>query len=68
MEGRERGRGSDSRAGVWLELLSAPCWTGGEDDIVRDDGLYGEYQPGLNRYLIPGKTENVLQGMVRWDI
>lgn len=26
-----------------------------------------EYQIALNRYLIEGKTENVLQGMVRWN-
>lgn len=27
-----------------------------------------EYQIALNRYLIESKTENVLQGMVRWNI
>jgi len=27
-----------------------------------------EWQFTANRYLIPGKTENVLQGMVRWNI
>lgn len=27
-----------------------------------------EYQIAFNRYLIPNKTENVLQGMVRWNI
>jgi hypothetical protein len=27
-----------------------------------------EYQAAFHRYLIPGKTENVLQGMVRWNI
>lgn len=27
-----------------------------------------EYQLSVNRYLIEGKTENVLQGMVRWNI
>lgn len=27
-----------------------------------------EYQIALHRYLIPDKTENVLQGMVRWNI
>jgi hypothetical protein len=27
-----------------------------------------EYQLAFNRYLIVGKTENVLQGMIRWNI
>lgn len=27
-----------------------------------------EYQLAFNRYLITGKTENVLQGMIRWNI
>ncbi|MFY0524577.1 hypothetical protein ACN28I_15895 [Archangium gephyra] len=27
-----------------------------------------EYQIAFNRYLIPGKAENVLQGMIRWNI
>ena len=27
-----------------------------------------EYQIALNRYLISGKTENTLQGMIRWNI
>ena len=27
-----------------------------------------EYQLAYNRYLIQGKTENVLQGMIRWNI
>jgi hypothetical protein len=27
-----------------------------------------EYQIAFHRYLIPDKTENVLQGMVRWNI
>ena len=26
-----------------------------------------EYQIAFNRYLISGKTENVLQGMFRWN-
>ena len=26
-----------------------------------------EYQIAFNRYLISGKTENVLQGMIRWN-
>ena len=30
--------------------------------------LGGEYQLAFNRYLIPGKIENVLQGMIRWNI
>ena len=30
--------------------------------------LGAEYQFAFNRYLIPGKIENVLQGMVRWNI
>jgi hypothetical protein len=30
--------------------------------------LGAEYQITVNRYLIQGKTENVLQGMVRWNI
>jgi hypothetical protein len=27
-----------------------------------------EYQIAFHRYRIPNKTENVLQGMVRWNI
>ncbi|EPX59422.1 hypothetical protein D187_002912 [Cystobacter fuscus DSM 2262] len=30
--------------------------------------LGAEYQLGYNRYLIQGKIENVLQGMIRWNI
>ncbi|ATB42050.1 hypothetical protein CYFUS_007526 [Cystobacter fuscus] len=30
--------------------------------------LGGEYQLAYNRYLIQGKIENVLQGMIRWNI
>ena len=30
--------------------------------------LGAEYQIAYNRYLIPDKTENVLQGMIRWNI
>jgi hypothetical protein len=26
-----------------------------------------EYQIAFNRYLIEGKTENVLQGMIKWN-
>jgi hypothetical protein len=27
-----------------------------------------EYQFTINRYLIEGKSENTLQGMIRWNI
>jgi hypothetical protein len=30
--------------------------------------LGAEYQIAFHRYLIPGKSENVLQGMIRWNI
>jgi hypothetical protein len=30
--------------------------------------LGAEYQIAFNRYLITGKTENTLQGMIRWNI
>ena len=31
---------SSASAGVWFELLHAPCWTGDEDDIDADSGEY----------------------------
>lgn len=35
---------STASAGVWFELLHAPCWTGDEGDIRDDNGVIGEYR------------------------
>lgn len=35
-------------AGVWFELLHAPCLTGDEDDITDDNGVIGEYNGALD--------------------
>lgn len=35
-------------AGVWFELLHAPCWTGSDDDINEDNGVIGEYNGAVD--------------------
>ncbi|WP_428266832.1 hypothetical protein [Haliangium sp.] len=39
---------STASAGVWFELLHAPCWTGDEDDINEDNGVIGEYNGAID--------------------
>jgi hypothetical protein len=39
---------SSAFAGVWFELLHAPCWTGKESKIDRNDGVYGEYKGAID--------------------
>ncbi|HYO70016.1 MAG TPA: hypothetical protein VEU33_28465 [Archangium sp.] len=45
-------------------------WDFGKLITFTPDKLYlgAEYQLAYNRYLIQNKTENVLQGMIRWNI
>ena len=53
-------------------FLSQPqlLWDFGKPGGFTPGKLYAdfEYQLAFNRYLITGKTENVLQGMLRWNI
>jgi hypothetical protein len=35
-------------AGVWFELLHAPCWTGDGSNLKEDNGLIGEYRGSLD--------------------
>ena len=35
---------STASAGVWFEVLHAPCWTGNPAQITQDDGVHGEYK------------------------
>jgi hypothetical protein len=39
---------SSAFAGVWLELLYAPCWTGNESNIAQDNGVMGEYKGAID--------------------
>lgn len=39
---------SNAFAGVWLELLHAPCWTGKESNINIDDGVIGRYKNSVD--------------------
>ena len=41
---------SSAFAGVWLELLHAPCWTGSEANLVQDDGVIGRYSGSINYF------------------
>ena len=35
-------------AGVWFELLHAPCWTGDESRIQQDNGVIGRYRGAVD--------------------
>jgi hypothetical protein len=35
-------------AGVWFELLHAPCWTGDESRIQQDNGVIGRYRGSVD--------------------
>lgn len=39
---------SNAFAGVWLELLNAPCWTGNPNDIIGDNGVIGRYRGAVD--------------------
>jgi len=39
---------SSAFAGVWFELLHAPCWTGSENNIQQNDGVYGRYRGAID--------------------
>ncbi len=39
---------SIAQAGVWFELLHAPCWTGDENDIKQDNGVIGRYRGAID--------------------
>lgn len=41
---------STASAGVWFELLYAPCLTGDDDDINEDNGVIGEYRGAIDCY------------------
>lgn len=67
------GEASDPTLGKGNQFfLSQPqlLWDFGKPVGFTPGKLYGgfEYQLAFNRYLITGKTENTLQGMIRWNI
>ncbi|MCI0570079.1 MAG: hypothetical protein L0Y66_04945 [Myxococcaceae bacterium] len=70
--GEGKGRGAFATTSGRPYLLTQPqlLWDAGRVLRFAPQRLYlgVEYQVALNRYLIPGKTENVLQAMVRWNI
>src|SRR3954466_13605738 len=39
---------SSAFAGVWLELLHAPCWTGNPSNIAGDNGVIGRYRGAVD--------------------
>jgi hypothetical protein len=39
---------STASAGVWFELLHAPCWTGDADNLKEDNGVIGEYRGSID--------------------
>ncbi|PTL75228.1 hypothetical protein [Vitiosangium sp. GDMCC 1.1324] len=39
---------SNAFAGVWFELLHAPCWSGKENNLVDDDGVMGHYRGSVD--------------------
>ncbi|HYO57945.1 hypothetical protein [Archangium sp.] len=39
---------SNAFAGVWFELLHAPCFTGKENNIASDDGVIGRYRGSVD--------------------
>ncbi|MDY7228540.1 hypothetical protein [Hyalangium rubrum] len=39
---------SIAHAGVWFELLHAPCWTGDENNIKQDNGVIGRYSGAID--------------------
>ncbi len=39
---------SVAQAGVWFEVLHAPCWTGKEDRIKQDNGVIGRYDGAID--------------------
>ncbi|WNG49371.1 hypothetical protein F0U60_38565 [Archangium minus] len=39
---------SNASAGVWFELLHAPCWTGDESNIAHDNGAIGRYRGSVD--------------------
>lgn len=41
---------SSAHAGLSFELLHAPCWTGSEANIERDDGVFGMYRNSVDCY------------------
>lgn len=68
-EGRGRGASATTRGSPYLLSQPQLLWDVGRAVRFTPEKLYlgFEYQVALNRYLIPGKTENVLQAMVRWS-
>ncbi len=38
----------NAHAGVWFELLHAPCWTGDENNIKQNNGVIGRYSGAID--------------------
>jgi hypothetical protein len=39
---------TSASAGVWFELLHAPCFTGNENNLVNDNGVIGRYRGSVD--------------------
>lgn len=69
-EGQGRGSFSTTKGAPFFVTQPQLLWDLGKAITFTPAKLYVgfEYQLAFNRYLIQNKTENVLQGMVRWNI
>jgi hypothetical protein len=69
-EGEGVGNFEGSKGNEFFLAQPQLLWDFGKPIGFTPGKLYAgfEYQIAFNRYLITGKTENVLQGMLRWNI
>lgn len=69
-EGEGVGNFAGTKGNQFLTSQPQLLWDFGKPIGFTPAKLYAgfEYQIALNRYLITGKTENTLQGMIRWNI
>jgi hypothetical protein len=63
---------SNASAGVWFELLHAPCFTGDESNIASDNGVIGRYRGSVdcfNKDFNGGGARTVLsiKGFQAWE-
>lgn len=69
-EGAGKGANAGSEGNQFFLAQPQFLWDFGKPLHFTPGKLYAgfEWQVAWNRYLIEGKTENVLQGMIRWNI
>jgi hypothetical protein len=69
-EGAGKGAFTGSEGNNFFLTQPQLLWDFGKPVGFTPGKLYAgfEYQIAFNRYLITGKTESVLQGMLRWNI